>query len=79
MDSMLPGQKSLFHFLRIILSITGYTDGICPIDNMRYFNCPYGQGYYVLAIGFTDLYKIAKRTIETHKSTTSDDEYNSAE
>ena len=78
MNSMLPGQKNLFRFLHINPCITGYTDGTCPIDNIRYFNCPYGEGYYVLGIGFADFYKTTQKTIETNKSTTSDDEYNSA-
>ena len=34
----------------------GYTDGICPIDNQRYFRCPDGRGYYVLKTTFVQSY-----------------------
>ena len=59
--------------------LSGYTDGTCPLDNIRYFNCPHGQGYYILETAFMKSYEIIPRKIETNKLTTSDDEFNSAE
>ncbi|CAF0918866.1 unnamed protein product [Rotaria sordida] len=62
--------------LQLIDSILpGYTDGTCPFDNKRYFNCPKGQGYYILESGFTDSYKIIEKKIDINRLTTSDNEF----
>ncbi len=80
-DSVLPGKKNLFlfHFLYNIFYLSEYTDGTCSFDNNRYFNCPNGQGYYILETSFINSYEIVQKKIETKKLLTSDDEFNSAE
>jgi hypothetical protein len=79
MDLTLPGKKNFFAFLYNMCYIAGYTDGTCPFDNKRYFNCPHGQGYYILENGFIDSYKIIQKNVDTSKHTVSDDEVNSAQ
>ena len=57
----------------------GYTDGTCPFNNKRYFDCPPGQGYYILESSFNNSYKIIQKKTENNKINGSDDEFNSAE
>ena len=78
-DSVLPGKKYLFSLFDNLSNVLGYTDGTCSFDNKRYFNCPPGQGYYILRNTFGDFYEIVQKKIETNKWTASDDEFNSAE
>lgn len=59
--------------------MSGYTDGICPLDNKRYFICPNEQGYYILESSFINSYEIVQKITETNKLSTSDDETNSSE
>ncbi|CAF2315544.1 unnamed protein product [Rotaria sp. Silwood2] len=66
--------------LQLIDSILpGYTDGTCPFDNKRYFNCSNGQGYYILESGFIDSYKIIQKKIEINRLTTSDYDFHEKE
>jgi len=79
-DSVLPGKTNFYLiFLYNIFYLSGYTDGTCPFNNKRYFNCPDGQGYYILETSFINSYEIVQKKMETKKLTTSDDEFNSAE
>lgn len=59
--------------------LLGYTDGTCPFDNNRYFDCPGGQGYYVLENGFDKSYRILQTNRGTGKDNNSDEEFGSAE
>ena len=47
----------------------GYTDGLCPIDNHRYFSCPDGHGYYVFKENLLNTYKIVDTTTANNPRT----------
>ena len=49
----------------------GYTDGICPIDNHRYFQCPDGRGYYVLKTNVIQSYQIVSHNSSLSTSNSS--------
>lgn len=60
------------------LRLAGYTDGTCPIDNKRYFQCPDGKGYFILESAFLHSYTIVREPVSIDRSAHSDDEFNSA-
>ncbi|CAF3601976.1 unnamed protein product [Adineta steineri] len=60
-------------------TLPGYTDGACPYDNKHYFNCPYGQGYYVVKTNFIDSYKIIQKNTETSKPIIPNDQFKTTE
>lgn len=78
LNSTLPGKKEIFfNHSMIFQTFLGYTDGICPFDNQRYFKCPPEHGYYVLESGFNESYKIVQAKRDGRKDSDSDEEYNS--